>query len=228
MGHPPNGNGIARHVCAGALALGVTAAVPAFAEPLTDAVGACQGAASREAAVAALAGAGFAPIAEADAEAIFALYTAPRLHVLASGDALDGLTEAEETTLVDLYRSEFEQRARKARLHVRQASQMPRFLSPDGQVFVVASEGLSPTGTLTAMCEVWSAADPAFDARIAGLSRATPSGLAPDWSEEFVTARPDGGIVRALRLDQQRFQQTFAAPLGAAVHFTILGRPPVG
>lgn len=228
MRHSSSISGVAGRICAGALALGVSVATPALADPLTDAVGACQGAANREAAVAALAGAGFAPIAETDAEAIFALYAAPRLHVLASGDASDGLTEAEETALVDLYRSEFEQRARKARLHVRQASQVPRFLSPDGQVFVMASEGLSPTGTLTAMCEVWAAADPAFDTRIAGLAPATLSGLAPDWTEEFATVRPDGGIVRALRFDQQRFQQTFAAPLGAAVHFTILGRPPVG
>lgn len=217
-----------------ALAAVMALSLPARAQTETAvaaalaAVDICRDAVDTDDLVARLGAAGFRPITQADADAIFDLSTSFDLFMVAAGEAGLGLDAAETAELSDLFAAESANRERKAGLAVRTSAQYPQFLGPSDASFVtvLASTLPLPIGPRH-VCEITVPEAPAFADLHAGLAAGGPYSLPADWIDQRAApdGAPGGGISLSFRIDPDTFQGLYGQVTPARYQFTVHAAP---
>lgn len=219
-------------LCATASAcLGVSAPADADTDPAPAlaAIEACRNAPDIDGLVASLTMAGFRPISESDADAIFELSDAVTLFMIAAGEAGNGTDAAEAAAARDFFEREYDLRERKVGLAVRSAEQAPQFFGPEYRMYVtVMGNSLYPALPPRHICELTLPESPDFAEMHAALTEGGPFMLPADWIEQRTDpdAALEGGISLSLRFNPDAFEGLFGRPTAARYQFTVNAAPP--
>lgn len=216
---------------AGLLACAMLCTTPVTAaEPVgRSAIDACQYVTGAEDLAARLAAAGYRPITEADADAIFELSTSVALYTIAAGSAGRGDVAGVEAKAREMYASESDLRVKKGALAVRHAAESPKFIGPQGRSYVQVMVSTFPPGVGPAhTCEIALPEGASFAALHDNLPDAGPFQFPEGWIDQRADAgaMQNGGVSLSIRIEPDAFEALYGLPPKVRYQMTVNAAPP--